>query len=133
MNLYKTLGLGEIDSLRNVYSDNIVFEDPAHRIEGLENMLDYFKSMYANVNDCQFDFESVIVDQEHIVLTWTMHLSHPKLNRGATIQVKGSSVLRIYNNKIEAHRDYFDLGAMAYEHIPLLGRVVSGVKHRLGQ
>ena len=34
MSLYKTLGLGEIDSLRNVYSDNIVFEDPAHRIEG---------------------------------------------------------------------------------------------------
>jgi|MEHZ01.5.fsa_nt_MEHZ011334633.1_3 ketosteroid isomerase-like protein len=130
---YRNLGLGNIDSLREIYSEKIVFEDPAHRIEGLENMLQYFKAMYANVNDCRFEFDSVIVDQKHIVLTWVMHLSHPKLKKGLPIEIVGSSVLEIAHGKVERHRDYFDLGAMAYEHIPLIGKVVRGIKNRLGQ
>jgi hypothetical protein len=30
------------------------------------------------------------------------------------------------------HRDYFDLGAMLYEQLPLLGAVVRTLKGRLG-
>jgi predicted ester cyclase len=133
MDRYRNLELGNIESLRDIYSEKIVFEDPAHRIEGLENMLDYFKRMYTSINDSRFEFESVIVNQEHIALTWTMHLNHPKLNRGSPIEVAGASVLKVNHDKIEAHRDYFDLGALAYEHIPLIGKVVTGVKNRIGQ
>lgn len=133
MDAYRSLDLDHIESLRSLYSDTIVFEDPAHRIEGIESVIGYFKAMYANVNSCTFDFESVIVEKNHIVLTWTMHLSHPRLRRGQMIEVAGSSVLEVAGDRIARHRDYFDLGAMAYEHIPLLGRVVASVKHRLGQ
>ena len=133
MRIYERLEPKSIESLREVYSENVIFEDPAHRIEGLENMLSYFNSMYENVNECRFEFESVLIDEELVALAWTMHLRHPKLKGGLPIQVEGSSILEIAGNKVERHRDYFDLGAMVYEHIPLLGRVVTGIKHRLGQ
>jgi hypothetical protein len=41
--------------------------------------------------------------------------------------------LRTRNGKIYYHRDYFDMGAMLYEHLPLLGRIIQRLKHRLGQ
>ncbi len=133
MSTFRELALDRIDTLRAVYCDDIVFEDPAHRIEGIDHVIAYFRRLYANVNECSFDFEAVIVEENHIVLTWTMHLSHPRLRGGKRINVAGSSVLQIAEDKITRHRDYFDLGAMAYEHIPLLGRVVTNVKQRLGQ
>lgn len=133
MNTFRDLTLDRIDTLRATYSDDIVFEDPAHRIEGIDRVIAYFKTMYANVNECVFEFEAVIVEENHIVLTWTMHLSHPRLRGGNQIDVAGSSVLQIAGDKVVRHRDYFDLGAMAYEHIPLLGRVVTSIKQRLGQ
>ena len=34
--------------------------------------------------------------------------------------------------KVCQHRDYFDLGAMLYEQLPLLGPVVRTIKMRLG-
>lgn len=34
--------------------------------------------------------------------------------------------------KVCLHRDYFDLGAMLYEQLPLLGAVVRTIKGRLG-
>ena len=46
-------------------------------------------------------------------------------------RVPGVSLLRL-DKKIIEHHDYYDLGAMVYEHIPLFGGVVKGVKKRIG-
>ena len=66
-------------------------------------------------------------------MAWTMFLRHPKLRSGETIRVEGASYLKTRNGRIYYHRDYFDMGAMLYEHLPLLGRVVNTIKHKLGQ
>ena len=44
-----------------------------------------------------------------------------------------ASYLKTRNGKIYYHRDYFDMGAMVYEQLPLLGRIVRKIKQRLGQ
>ena len=62
-----------------------------------------------------------------------MFRNHPSLRAGDTIRVEGASYLRTHNGKIYYHRDYFDMGAMLYEHLPLLGRIVQRIKKRLGQ
>lgn len=65
------------------------------------------------------------------MLTWTMSYQHPKLNGGKTIAVKGASQLNFDEKRIVRHRDYFDGGALLYEHIPLLKRVIFFLKNRL--
>ena len=65
-------------------------------------------------------------------LTWTMTLEHPKLQKGKTICVNGVSHLKFRDGQVIYHRDYFDLGEMLYENLPLLGSVIKAIKQRLG-
>jgi hypothetical protein len=65
------------------------------------------------------------------MLTWTMSYQHPKLNSGRLIAVQGASRLEFKHGKVTSHRDYFDGGALLYEHIPLLNRVIFFLKNRL--
>ena len=40
--------------------------------------------------------------------------------------------LVMWHDKVYRHRDYFDAGALLYEHVPLLGRVIRWLKRRMG-
>jgi hypothetical protein len=60
-----------------------------------------------------------------------MTYCHSKLNGGKAVQVDGHSHLRGDGDKVIYHRDYIDLGAMFYEHIPLFGAVVRWFKVRV--
>ena len=61
-----------------------------------------------------------------------MLLQHPKLNRGKKFTVPGISAIH-YGNKIYSRRDYFDLGVMLYERLPLIGWLILIIKRNLGQ
>lgn len=129
--------LGRLDGL---YSNEIEFIDPFHRLHGLEALRTYFKSMMAENQVCQFDFKaSLSGDKEEsselrgageLVLFWTMTYSHPKLAGGKQLSLDGCSHIK-YADKIYFHRDYYDAGEMLYEHIPLIGAAVKFVKRRL--
>ena len=62
-----------------------------------------------------------------------MSYSHKRLNSAQPIQVQGHSLLKMADDKVIYHRDYVDLGAMLYEHIPLLGKVIRTIKARASQ
>lgn len=115
-----------------VYCPSIEFIDPAHRVSGLEDLITYFNNMMANVSECRFAIHDVIEQEGSATISWTMHCAHPKLNGGKSYQVAGMSHL-CFDERIYYHRDYFDLGSMVYEHIPLLGTVVRKVKEALAR
>jgi hypothetical protein len=58
-----------------------------------------------------------------------------KLNGGEPIAIEGNSIIKFGGpeDKVVYHRDYFDVGAMVYEHIPVLGWGVRTVKEKLGK
>jgi hypothetical protein len=131
--LYNTLNRDTvaIELLKNVYADDIQFEDCFHNIKGIEALFEYFDNLYENVDFIGFDFENEWLKEDSGMLTWTMSYQHPKLNSGNLIAVKGASRLEFKQGKIISHRDYFDGGALLYEHIPLLKRVIFFLKNRL--
>jgi limonene-1,2-epoxide hydrolase len=49
------------------------------------------------------------------------------------LEVQGISHLKFLENQVIYHRDYFDLGEMVYEHVPVLGKIVRFIKNSLGQ
>ncbi|MFY0992140.1 nuclear transport factor 2 family protein [Halomonas sp. C05BenzN] len=117
------------------YTDNAVFIDPLQRIEGREALEAYFSSLYENVTSCQFDFHHQQRQGNTAFVTWRMRLVHPRLDGGREIAVEGCSQLDFAANdtaRVARHRDYFDVGAMVYERLPLLGGAVKLVKERLG-
>lgn len=131
--VYGALGVDNLALVESLYSTDVYFEDPAHCIQGKTELLAYFTNMFKNLHDCQFEFHDRMVGSSEIFLTWTMHLKHPRLNGGEPIAVEGCSFLNTRDGQIYSHRDYFDMGAMVYEHLPLLGRIVKSIRHRLGQ
>ena len=122
-NLYR---LGEL------YSDDIHFTDPLHEVQGLAQLRDYFSELYAKVSDLRFDFHGFDQAREgEGYLRWVMSYRHPRLANGREIRVGGCSHL-LWRDKVYRHRDYFDAGALLYEHLPILGRVIAWLKRRMG-
>ena len=130
---YKSLGSGKFDLIEPLYADDIYFEDPSHGIQGKAGLMTYFVNMFKNMEHCDFKFHQTLVSENDIFMTWTMFLNHRRLNGGETIRVDGSSFLKTRNGKIYYHRDYFDMGAMVYENLPILGRIIRKIRLRLGQ
>ncbi len=131
--IYRQLNKHNVCSLATIYHHDVVFEDAAHKLEGWPRVQQYFSALYQNVERCQF-----VIEEQHQVgadgfLTWTMALQHPKLKSGQLIHVNGATHLKFHEQKVIYHRDYFDLGQMVYEQLPLLGSLIKTIKRRLGQ
>ncbi|HIF9194851.1 TPA: nuclear transport factor 2 family protein [Photobacterium damselae] len=133
VDIYSQLDKDKLDLINELYDHDVVFEDPAHRIEGQQELFDYFVSLYSNISSCTFLIHNVIEHDDEACLQWTMVYSHPKIEKGEIRNLDGMSYIRIAQDKVIYHRDYFDLGAMVYEGLPLLGKVIKTVKGRLGQ
>ncbi|MBB2494531.1 nuclear transport factor 2 family protein [Aquipseudomonas ullengensis] len=128
---FAALDAGNLDQLGELYSDDILFRDPLHEVRGLPALRGYFGELYANIDQLHFDFHGYdqVSDGEGY-LRWTMTYRHPRLAAGRPIRVDGCSHL-LWWDKVYQHRDYFDAGALLYEHLPVLGRVIAWLKGRL--
>ncbi|PPA04508.1 transcriptional regulator [Pseudomonas sp. MWU12-2312b] len=129
---FAQLDKDNLQRLGELYTDDVRFTDPLHEVQGLGQLRAYFAEFYANVNELRFDFHGFdqIAEGEGY-LRWVMSYRHPRLAGGRLIRVDGCSHLR-WRDKVYCHRDYFDAGAMLYEHLPILGRAIAWLKRRMG-
>ena len=129
---FAQLDKDNLQRLGELYTDDVRFTDPLHEVQGLGQLRGYFAELYANVNELRFDFHGFdqIAEGEGY-LRWVMSYRHPRLAGGRLIRVDGCSHLR-WRDKVYCHRDYFDAGAMLYEHLPILGRAIAWLKRRMG-
>ncbi len=130
LKLYNQLDKSNLELLGEVYGDNIVFEDPLHRIEGLPALTDYFANMYENLNQGQFDIHTLFEQDNKASVYWVMTFSHKKIKQGQSLKVNGNTYLEFENGKVVYHRDYFDAGEMIYQHLPVFGTVINLIKRR---
>lgn len=130
LKLYNQLDKSNLELLAHVYGDNIVFEDPLHKIEGLPALTDYFANMYENLNQGQFDIHTSFEQNNKASVYWVMTFSHKKIKQGQPLQVSGNTYLEFENGKVIYHRDYFDAGEMIYQHLPVFSTVINLIKRR---
>ncbi|MFT6904081.1 MAG: hypothetical protein ACJAS1_000726 [Oleiphilaceae bacterium] len=130
--LYRTMCAEDLQEelLEEVYDEDLLFQDSFHKIQSRAAFLRYCSELYQNLKSCDFDFHDQWISDGQAMLTWTMAYSHPKLNRGKHISVSGSSHIR-FNEKVYFHQDYFDGGALLYEHVPVLGSIIQQLKKRM--
>lgn len=133
VDVYQRLNKDNLALLTRIYHFNVVFEDPLHRVTGRSALTEYFEHMYANVTSIEFDITDRFVSGNKAALYWTMTYQHSRLNGGRPIRVLGHSRLEMMDKKVIAHRDYFDLGQLLYEHIPLYGTTVRWLKKKASQ
>lgn len=117
--------------LHETYTQHVNFIDPVKNINGLENLQEYFSHLYEKVNHCHFEISNCLLYDNQYSLEWIMHLQHKNLSKDNTISLNGASFIQFHNGKIQYHRDYYDLGALVYEQIPLLGTIVKKVRNAI--
>lgn len=151
IDLYQILNKNNLEQLSSIYHPQIIFVDPLHKTEGIDEFKAYFFNMYKQVNTIQFNIENVVEQERQACLFWQMPFQTTKLNHGKTISVNGMSLLKYQyplltqhpngekqnliskttNNKIIFHRDYYDAGQMLYENIPFLSKAIQFIKNRM--
>ncbi|WP_221801052.1 nuclear transport factor 2 family protein [Oceanobacter mangrovi] len=117
--------------LSSLYHPEAVFEDPFHRLEGLEAIEHYFARLYRSVHSIRFDYGRFWAADESDFLRWQMQFSHPAIAAGKTITVDGGTELHWQGDKVIQHHDFFDGASMLYNHLPLLGWALGKVRERL--
>lgn len=115
--------------LAQTYTPGIEFIDPVKGISGLESLTEYFNNLYKRVEHCHFTINNHVEDDAGHAIEWQMRLKHQKLAKNNEILVEGASFIRFEDNKVCYHRDYYDLGALIYERIPILGSAVRTVRN----
>ena len=116
------------------YHPKIVFDDPLGTIEGRNEMIKYYLNLYQNVVDIRFDFkDSTNNNNNSYMFSWVMYLKTKSLKSGEEIKLEGVSHLKFdpKTDLVIYHRDYFDMGAFIYEHIPVVGSLIRYIKRRL--
>ena len=127
---YKEFNQDSIAGLDSIYDQNAVFEDPIGKVEGLNDLKHHFRKMMSNVSYCRFVITDVVANDGQAFITWTMSFAHPKLNGHKKITVNGVSEIK-FDERITHHRDYFDVGSMFYEQVPILKTIIQALKKRL--
>jgi hypothetical protein len=142
---YTDLASMKIEELSDLYSKDVTFIDPIAAHSGITAVEEYFTKLLDNAKYCTFIIQSVqqtipsqtdnegenTADDADYLVTWQMSFTSARINKGKPIHVDGVSQLRIKNDRITYHRDYYDLGQMIYENIPFLGRLIKRIKRTL--
>lgn len=128
--LYQTFDGQTLSRLPKVYSPAITFKDPIHQLTGLEPLTLYFENFCKPETQCQFEFINEIIADDQAFFQWRMHYSNPKLSGGKKLTLSGGTLIK-FKTQIVYHEDFYDMGAMIYQHLPLLGWVVKNINRRM--
>lgn len=130
--LFNNLCSGNMAELGSVYGDNVEFTDPFSSVKGIDQLTEYFTDAYANVISCGFDFGEPVINGGDVCIAWVMHLQHKRIRKGRPVTVDGISQLVIQDGRVVSHRDYFDVGQLLYENLPVMGGVIRWIRNQAG-
>lgn len=133
--LYSDFAKADLSKLSEVYFEDASFRDPVHRLTGLKNIKDYFHNSSQGLLYCRFEFLDVTESSHQAWVRWRMDYAHQKLKGGQALHLDGASQLLFERResfvKIIFHEDFYDMGAMLYEHVPVLKWLIKRLKNRL--
>ena len=118
------------DELMALYRQDVFFKDPIHELTGQAALTDYFTTFRRPGVSCRFEFINQVVGADQAFLHWKMHYQHPALQQGAALTLEGATLIK-FTTQVFFHQDFYDMGAMIYQHVPLLGWAVNKINTRI--
>lgn len=127
---YREPRVAGLDGIDRLYTQDVEFRDPVHSIHGRLALKNYLKTLNTGNPDIQFTYLDDLIGENSATITWQMRFIHKRLNKGRAIELSGVTLIR-FTDRIYFHEDYYDLGAMLYQHIPVFGFLIRLVNKRL--
>lgn len=119
--------------LPETYARDVWFNDTLKTVSGAEALAHYLAESAAAVEACKVTIEDTTrTAQGEYFVRWRMMIRFRKLRRGVDTWSVGMSHLRFdADGRVVYHQDYWNAADGLYEHIPLLGGLIRGIKRRL--
>ena len=114
---YSGFSLDTIAALDAIYTQDVAVKS-------------YRRRMATNMTHYSIRYVDELVGSNSAYLTWEMEVAHPRLKGGKPFTVRGMTQLK-FTGKVYYHEDSYDLGALVYEQVPVLGVMARGLKQRL--
>lgn len=132
ISFFDNLSFDTISIVDDFYSADAVFIDPLVKLNGSDKIKNYYAKLYEAVIEISFDYGNLVQEDTKLTMEWVMHLRATGIKSGQLISVPGISIIKFNETeKVEYHRDYYDLGEFVYEHIPILNKVIAFIKEKL--
>ncbi len=127
---YQEANSSNIERMDRIYTQDVEFRDPLHTILGILALKSFIKNLYANSSYVQFEYTDEQRGENSATITWHMKFSSAALAGGKMITLRGITQVR-FTDRIYYQEDFYDLGAMLYQHIPVLGPIIRFVNNRV--
>ena len=127
---YGAFSTDSLSALDGIYTQDIEFVDPVHKVEGVLSLKHYLRKMAVNLTHYKISYIDQLVGDNTAYLTWEMEYANSKLGGGEILTIRGITHLK-FTKRIYYHEDCYDLGALVYEHVPVLGGITRSLKSRL--
>ena len=127
--ILEALRPSNLDSLRDVVTDDVRFSDPFHDTTGREAMAAIFERMFDDVADLRFRAERRSASIDHGFFSWVLE---GRLG-GRPWRVSGVTEVTFApdEERIAAHIDHWDAAAQLYERFPLIGPLLRHLRRRI--
>lgn len=131
---YTTLSASTVDDLYELAMPDVHFRDPFNDVRSVELMIAIFKDLFAVAEEPRFVIRDSLGAAPHAMLRWdfTFRPRSKMIRTQELWRIEGMSDVRWNGTgRLIEHIDFWDSGSAFYEHIPLLGSLVRGVRRRL--
>ncbi len=121
--LMEGLAPGRTESLADLvamYDPDVRFEDPIQSLEGRDALVEMNEKLITRSRELRFEVRDGVRSGDLVFLTWKMTFA---LARGPSMEFEGATRLRIRDERIVEHRDYFDLVGGLVDSVPLVGKI----------
>ena len=130
MDFYSDFSLEALNQLDEIHTQDIEFCDPVHSVYGGLALKSYMRKMALNLEHYKIRYLDSIKGDNSAYFTWEMDYRHKSIGGGKMITLRGMTHIK-YTTKIYYHEDSYDLGAMVYDHLPVLGALTGKIKKRM--
>jgi hypothetical protein len=119
-----------LEAYQKQFSSSVYFEDPFHKINGIEALYEVFQSMYRNLHEPRFVILDVVENETQAYLRWEFYFALS--SKEAMHSFEGvSRVLFDHEGRVSSHVDYWDAASHIYEKLPIIGTFLRFVKNKI--
>lgn len=117
-----------LEGLYDLVTPDVRFVDPFNDVSGAQAMYAILADMFEKAGPCTFDITERKGDPDAFFIAWALQGTL----FGKPWRVEGTSLIRFDDTgRVIAHHDFWDAASGLYEHMPILGRVLRSLRHRI--
>jgi steroid delta-isomerase len=125
---FNGLSLAKLDSLGDVYSPSVEFQDPLHHTHGVAALRTVYEHTLTQLSDVSVTVLDAHGDDISGFLLWTMRYQL----RGKPREITGTCHLKYAaDGRVVKQRDYWDASFPVYGEYPLLGPAMRAIKRNV--